>query len=169
VALSAPTVRPIEERDWEQVHQIVVETATAGETYAMEVPASLAETREFWSAQHVVVAVDGETVLGTAKLGPNRPAQGAHVGTAGFMVARTARGRGVGRALAEHAVEWHRAHGFRGIQFNAVVSTNTSAVRLWRSLGFETVGVVPGAFRLPDGEYVDLLVMHLDLKDSTSD
>jgi GNAT superfamily N-acetyltransferase len=169
VALTPPSVRPIEERDWEQVHQIVVEVASAGETYAMDVPASVVETRDFWSGQHVVVAVDGEHVLGSAKMGPNRPAQGAHVGTAGFMVASAARGRGVGRALAEHAVEWHREHGFRGIQFNAVVSTNTSAVRLWESLGFETVGVVPGAYRLPSGKYVDLLVMHLDLKDSDGD
>ena len=169
MALSPPLVRPLEERDWEQVHEIVVEVASAGETYAMDVPASQAETREFWSGQHVVVAVDGETVLGSAKMGPNRPAQGAHVGTAGFMVGSAARGRGVGRALAEHAVEWHRDQGFRGIQFNAVVSTNTSALRLWQALGFETIGVVPGAFRLPSGEYADLHVMYLDLKDSTSD
>ena len=169
MALSSPQVRPLEERDWAQVHAIVVEVASAGETYAMDVPASVEQTQEFWSGQHVVVAVDGETVLGSAKMGPNRPSQGAHVGTAGFMVGAAARGRGIGRALAEHMVEWHRAQGFRGIQFNAVVSTNTSAVHLWQSLGFETVGRVPGAFRLPSGEYADLLVMHLDLKDSTSD
>jgi L-amino acid N-acyltransferase YncA len=168
VALSSAQIRPIdlrrlEEGDWPQVHEIVVEVASAGETYAMDVPASVEETREFWSGQHVVVAVEGETVLGSAKMGPNRPAQGAHVGTASFVVGGAARGRGVGRALAEHMVEWHRATGFRGIQFNAVVSTNTSAVRLWQSLGFETIGRVPGAFRLPDGEYVDLLVMYLPL------
>jgi hypothetical protein len=66
-------------------------------------------------------------------------------------------------------VAWHRANGFRGIQFNAVVSTNTSAVRLWHDLGFTTVGLVPGAFRLPSGEYADLHVMYLDLTDSTGD
>ncbi len=163
MALSQPQIRPLEERDWEQVHAIVVEVASAGETYAMEVPLSLEETRELWSGQHVVVAVEGETVVGSATMGPNRPAQGAHVGTAGFMVGAAARGHGVGRALAEHVVAWHRAQGFRGIQFNAVVSTNTSAVHLWHALGFETVGRVPGAFRLPSGEYADLLVMYLGL------
>jgi ribosomal protein S18 acetylase RimI-like enzyme len=60
-------------------------------------------------------------------------------------------------------VAWHRDQGYRGIQFNAVVSTNTAAVRLWRSLGFEVVGTVPGAFRLPDATYADLHVMYLDL------
>lgn len=162
-------IRPIQDADWPQVHQIVVEVATAGETYAMDVPASVEQTRESWTGQHVVVAEDDGRVLGSAKMGPNRPAQGAHVGTASFMVGSAARGRGVGRALAEHVVAWHREHDFRGIQFNAVVSTNTSAVRLWESLGFETIGLVPGAFRLPSGQYVDLHVMYLDLKDSPSD
>ena len=71
--------------------------------------------------EHVVVAVDGDTVLGSAKMGPNRPAQGAHVGTASFMVGSAARGRGIGRALGEYAVDWLRANGFDAIQFNAVV------------------------------------------------
>ena len=65
------------------------------------------------------------------------------------MVAPEARGRGVGRALAEHVVQWHRDEGYRGIQFNAVVETNVAAVRLWQDLGFEIVGTVPGAFRSP--------------------
>jgi GNAT superfamily N-acetyltransferase len=155
----------VQETDWPQVHDLVVEVASAGETYAMDVPESVAETREFWTGRQVVVAVDEATVLGSAKMGPNRPAQGAHVGTASFVVAPAARGRGIGRALGEYAVEWHRAEGFAGIQFNAVVSTNTGAVKLWQSLGFETIGTVPGAFRLPDSSYVDLLVMYLRLED----
>ena len=159
----ALTVRPLEEADWPQVHAVVVEVARDGRTYAMDVPADVAGTRAFRSGDLLVVAVDGDTVLGTAKAGPNRPAAGAHVGTASFMVGEAARGHGVGRALGRYVVEWHRSAGFRAIQFNAVVSTNTSAVRLWRSLGFEVVGTVPGAFALPEGSYADLLVMHLDL------
>jgi GNAT superfamily N-acetyltransferase len=168
--MSEIAIRPITEADWPQVHALVVEVATAGETYAMDVPASEDETRAFWAGQHVVVAVDGDRVLGSAKMGPNRPAQGAHVGTAAFMVGSAARGRGVGRLLGEYAVEWHRTHGFAAIQFNAVVSTNTAALALWRSLGFETIGVVPDGFRLPGDEesYADLHVMHLRVKDSRS-
>ena len=163
-------IRPLEEHDWPRVHDLVVEVATVGETYAMDVPASLQETRGFWTGQQVVVATDEDTVLGSAKMGPNRPAQGAHVGTASFMVGSLARGRGIGRALGEHVVQWHRDHGFHAIQFSAVVSTNTAAIRLWQSLGFEIVGTVPEAFRLPDDgraeAYADLHVMYLDLKDS---
>jgi L-amino acid N-acyltransferase YncA len=166
--LSKPRIRTIEDADWPQVHALLVEVASAGKTYAMDVPQSLEETRELWSGQLVVVAVDGDTVLGSAKMGPNPPAQGAHVGTATFIVGTAARGCGIGRAMGEYAVEWHRANGFAAIQFNAVVSTNTAAVRLWQSLGFETIGTLPDAFRLPDVEggssYADLHVMYLRLE-----
>jgi L-amino acid N-acyltransferase YncA len=167
MGVSTPTIRPLAEADWPQVHDLVVEVASAGETYAMDVPRTVAETRELWTGQHLVVAVAGEReteqVLGTATMGPNRPAQGSHVATASFMVGSGARGRGIGRLLGEYAVEWLRANGFAAIQFNAVVSSNTPAVRLWHALGFETVGTVPGAFRLPDSSYADLHVMYLRL------
>lgn len=168
--MTAPVlVRPLAEQDWPQVHALVVEVARAGETYALEVPGDEQETRDFWAGELLAVAVDAEDpahVLGAAKAGPNRPAQGSHVGTASFMVAPEARGRGVGRLLGEHVVAWHREAGYAAIQFNAVVATNTAAVALWRSLGFGVVGRVPGAFRRPCGEVADLLVMHRDLADA---
>lgn len=79
------------------------------------------------------------------------------------MVAPQARGRGVGRRMAEHVVSWHREQGYRAIQFNAVVETNTVAVALWQSLGFTIIGTVPGAFESRTHGYVGLHVMHLDL------
>jgi GNAT superfamily N-acetyltransferase len=79
------------------------------------------------------------------------------------MVAAEARGLGVGRLLGEWVVDWHRRAGFQGIQFNAVVATNEVAVRLWRSLGFEVIGTVPGAFRSRRHGNVGLHVMFLAL------
>jgi GNAT superfamily N-acetyltransferase len=110
-----------------------------------------------------VVAVERDRVLGSAKMGPNRPGRGAHVATASFMVDPAAQGRGVGRALGEHVVAWAREAGYRAIQFNAVVETNTGAVRLWQSLGFRILATVPEAFDHPEHGYVGLHVMHLDL------
>jgi L-amino acid N-acyltransferase YncA len=160
-------IRPLEERDWPAVRGIIEEVATEGESYALAVPADDSEARGFWlhhgaDGAVVVAEVDG-AVVGSANMGPNRPVQGAHVGTASFVVGAAARGRGVGRALAQHVVDWHRQRGFRGIQFNAVVETNEVALRLWRSLGFAIVGTVPAAFRRPDGSYVGLHVMYLPL------
>jgi ribosomal protein S18 acetylase RimI-like enzyme len=79
------------------------------------------------------------------------------------MVGSAARGRGVGRAVAEDALSWARATGFRAMQFNAVAETNGAAVRLYESLGFSIVGTVPEAFAHPDHGSVGLHIMHRHL------
>ncbi len=159
-------IRPATADDWESIWPVFRDTVAAGETYAYPDDLTAEQARELWITPPpgaTVVLEDDGLLLGTAKMGPNRPGRGDHVGTASFLVAESARGRGVGRALAEHVVAWHREQGFRGIQFNAVVETNTAAVRLWQSLGFEIVGTVPGAFRSASHGYVGLHVMHLRL------
>ena len=158
------TLRDWREDDWADFEPILREVVEDGRTYTIDRDIDDAAARAFWAeAAHRVVAESGGVLLGAAKMGPNRPAQGAHVGTASFMVSAAARGRGVGRALGEYAVDWHRRQGFLAIQFNAVVASNHAAVALWRSLGFQVVGTVPEAFALPDGSLDALLVMHLDL------
>jgi len=79
------------------------------------------------------------------------------------MVDPAQSGRGVGRALALHFIDWARTSGYRGIQFNAVVETNHAAVRLWQSLGFEILATVPEAFHHARHGYVGLHVMFLRL------
>ena len=160
------TIRRAKDADWPQIWPIFDATVRAGETYAYPSDLTSDSARDLWMEPppgQTVVLEDGRSILGTAKMGPNRPGPGNHIGTASFMVAPEARGRGVGRALAEHVVQWHRDEGYRGIQFNAVVETNVAAVRLWQALGFEIVGTVPGAFRSPSQGYVGLHVMFLPL------
>lgn len=160
------TIRPATSQDWPRIWPFFSATVEAGETYTYPVGLSSNEGRDLWLRPppgHTVLLEDGGEVLGSATMGPNRPGNGDHVGTASFMVAPAARGRGVGRALGDYVLAWHREQGFRGIQFNAVVETNVAGVRLWRSLGFEVVGTVPGAFRSPSSGYVGLQVMYLSL------
>lgn len=159
-------IRPARDDDWPRIWPFFDATVQAGETYAFPLDLTEETGRGWWMESPpglTVVLEEAGTLLGSAKMGPNRPGRGDHVGTASFMVAPEARGRGVGRRLGEHVVQWHRDQGFRAIQFNAVVETNTAAVALWRSLGFTVVGTVPGAFRSATHGYVGLHVMHLDL------
>ncbi|WP_344772178.1 GNAT family N-acetyltransferase [Nocardioides panacisoli] len=160
-------IRPATTDDWPRIHPFFAAIVEDGETYAYPEGLSSEAARDLWfggGGAVVVLEEDGE-VLGSARMGANRPGRGDHVGTASFMVAEAARGRGVGRRLAEHVVQWHREQGFRGIQFNAVVETNTAAVRLWQDLGFRVVGTVPGAFRSRRHGFVGLHVMYLDLEE----
>lgn len=157
-------IREFTDDDWAAVQPIWREVIEAGETYCADPAMSDEDARAYWlSDQHTVVALVGDEVVGSAHCGPNRTAQGSHIGTASFIVSASARGRGVGRALGGYVVGWLLASGFRGIQFNAVVSSNTAAVSLWESLGFVVVGTVPGAFQRPSGECVGLQVMFREL------
>ncbi len=160
------SVREATDADWPLVFPFFRAVVDAGRTYAYPEGLPADDARPLWMERppgRTVVAVDGDAVVGSAKMGPNRPGRGSHVATASFLVDPAAQGRGVGRLLGEHVVAWARGAGYRGIQFNAVVETNAPAVALWRSLGFVVVGTVPGAFRHPEHGFVGLHVMHLDL------
>jgi GNAT superfamily N-acetyltransferase len=164
--VSDPRIRAAVDDDWLRIWPVFAAIVAEGETYAFPEDLTLEAGRGWWMESPpglTVVLEDGGRLLGTAKMGPNRPGRGDHVGTASFMVDPSAQGRGVGRALASYAVGWHREQGFAGIQFNAVVETNLPAVHLWQSLGFEIVGTVPGAFRSARHGRVGLHVMYLPL------
>ena len=164
--MSDLVIRPATADDWAAIFPIIQHVVREGETYALPASLSSDAAREYWMeqppAQTVVAELHG-AIVGTAKMGPNRPGHGDHIGTASFMVDQTVRGAGVGRRLGEYVIDWHRRQGYEGIQFNAVVASNEAAVRLWRSLGFEIVGTVPNAFRSPSHGRVGLHVMFLAL------
>jgi L-amino acid N-acyltransferase YncA len=160
-------IREATAADWPAIRPFFRRIVEAGETYAYDPEMDDAEARAMWMVappgRTVVAVTQGGEVVGTANMYPNRPGRGAHIASASFMVDAEYRGRGVGRALGEHVLDWARAEGYRGIQFNAVVETNTGAVALWRSLGFEVIGTVPEAFRHPSEGYVGLHVMYRSL------
>jgi L-amino acid N-acyltransferase YncA len=156
-------IREFVEADWPQVAAIVAEVVQAADTFTYQPVMTDAQARDVWVESPpglTVVAVDGDRVLGTAKMGANRAGPGSHVATASFMVAADARGRGVGTALCRFALDWARERGFAGMQFNAVAESNQAAVAVYQRLGFSIVGTVPGAFAHPTLGRVGLHVMY---------
>lgn len=163
-------IREATDDDWTEIWPFFRDIVAEGETYAYPLDLTSDAAQTLWmepSPGRTVVTVEGTghaaTVLGTAKMGPNRPGRGSHVATASFMVSPTAQGRGIGRSLGTYAVAWAREAGFRSMQFNAVVDTNAAAVHLWHSLGFTTIGVAPDAFDSRAHGLVGLHVMHRQL------
>jgi len=155
--------------DWPAIWPFLHGIVAAGDTYTWDPDVTADQARAMWMLPppgRTVVAVDDDgTVLGTAKSGPNHMGPAAHVAGASFMVDPAHAGRGVGRALGEHVIARARADGYRVMQFNAVVATNTAAVALWKSLGFEVLGTLPEGFHHPVHGYVGLHVMHRRLQE----
>jgi L-amino acid N-acyltransferase YncA len=159
------TIRAAIETDRDAIWEIFHAVVASGDTYAFDPRISREDALAYWFREdtHTYVAAQDRHVVGTYILRPNQPGSGSHVANAAFMVAPTARGQGIGRAMGEHCLSEARRLGFRAMQFNFVVSTNESAIRLWQQLGFKIVGTLPGAFRHPEKGYVDVYVMFRSL------
>jgi L-amino acid N-acyltransferase YncA len=147
------------------IWDIFREVVAARDTYAFDPGMSRQDALGYWfqTNTRTYVAESSGRIVGTYILRPNQSGGGSHVANAAFMVAPVARGRGIGRAMAEHCLTEGRRLGFRAMQFNFVVSTNDPALRLWQTLGFKIVGTLPGAFRHPEKGYVDVYVMFRSL------
>jgi len=148
-----------------KIWSIIEPVIRAGETYPLPRDMSEADAVSYWLApdKETFVAEDGGRLVGTYYLRANTTGGGAHVANCGYITAPDAVGRGVARTMCQHSLNEAKARGFRAMQFNLVISTNTRAVALWQAMGFKIVGRLPGAFRHPSQGYVDALVMFQDL------
>ena len=160
-------IRPAINADHDAIWNIFHEIIATGDTYAFDPQMPREEALAYWlrADTHTYIAEENDSVVGTYILRPNQSGPGSHIANAAFMVARDAEGAGVGRRMAEHCLTEARRMGFRAMQFNFVVSTNTRAIHLWKQLGFKIVGTLPGAFRHPEKGYVDVYVMFCSLVD----
>lgn len=115
---------------------------------------------EFFSAQSFTgVAVDNDSgeAVGMYILHPNNVGRCGHICNASYAVRRDLRGKHIGEILVRHCMEKAKELGFRILQFNAVVKTNSAAIRLYKRLGFTQLGVIPGGFRMNNGTYEDII------------
>jgi L-amino acid N-acyltransferase YncA len=158
-------IRTATNADRDAIWRIFREIIATGNTYAFDPTMSREQALAYWfrADTHTYVAEEDGGVVGTYILRPNQSGPGSHVANAAFMVARGAEGAGVGRRMAEHCLSEARRMGFRGMQFNFVVSVNTRAIHLWKQLGFKIVGTLPDAFEHPEKGYVDVYVMFRSL------
>lgn len=154
-------IRPATPADAAAIWAIIEPMIRAGETYTLDRDMGEGDALAYWFGpdKETFVAEDEGTILGTYYLRANQAGGGAHVANAGYVTGAAATGRGVARAMGQHSIDHAKALGFRAMQFNFVVSSNVRAAGLWRSLGFEVVGRLPGAFDHPADGFVDALVM----------
>lgn len=156
------SIRPYRSSDAGAVAAMLHPVFAAGRTYAVDRDLGPEGALAYWTGagRRVFVAEDADgTPLGTCYLVRNQAGGGAHVANAGFVTAEAATGRGVARAMLTHVEAAARDAGFRAMQFNFVLASNTRAVTTWERAGYAVVGRLPEAFLHPDLGYVDALVM----------
>lgn len=155
-------IREATREDFDQIWPIFHEIVAAGETYAYSRDTTREQALSLWidgPRKTYVLEEDGK-ILGTYYIKTNQTGPGDHVCNCGYMVSSAARGRGLATAMCEHSQEIARELGYKAMQFNFVASGNEGAVRLWKKLGFATVGRLPKAFHHPSKGYIDALVMY---------
>ena len=158
-------IRPSTHADHEAIWAILEPAFSAGGSYAIDPDISREDALDYWlgtDRESFVFEQDG-AVLGTYYLRTNASGGGSHVCNCGYITAPAAAGRGIARRMCLHSLDQARARGYRAMQFNFVVATNTRAIDLWQTLGFATVGTLPGAFNHPRHGMVDALVMYQSL------
>ncbi len=158
-------IRTIQETDLDPIWEIFREVVKTGDTYVFEPNISKVVALKNWVGEKFftyVAEIDGE-VLGTYIVKQNQQGLGSHIANASYMVHPTAHGKGIGRAMAEHSIQEAKKLSFKAIQFNLVVATNLSAIKLWKKMGFEIIGTIPGAFKNMNQEFVDAHIMYLKL------
>ena len=156
------SIRRFYPTDWPNLWQLLQATFSAGDTYTFSPQSTEAEIYKAWielpSATFVATNEAGH-ILGTYFIKPNQPGLGSHVCNCGYVVSKEAQGQGIASQMCEYSQKLALEMGFRAMQFNFVVATNTGAVRLWQKLGFEIVGTLPGVFKHQKLGFVDALVM----------
>ena len=154
-------IRAANEKDFAAIWKIFKAIIERGDTYVNDANTTADEAYAKWmsdKADTFVAEKDGK-ILGAYLIKPNQVGRGSHVGNASYIVDEAARGQGLGKALAQHSIASAKDLGYRAIQFNFVVSTNEAAVKLWKSVGFKIIGIVPQAFNHKALGYVDAYVM----------
>jgi len=175
-------IRKANEEDKPEIWKIIKAVIATGDTYVFAPDSSEEEMLAYWMSpeKHTYVAVWSEPprsagilsddlhntngrIVGTFFLKANQPGLGAHVGNAGYMVAPFAKGKRVGRTMAEYSLEEARRLGFHSIQFNFVVKSNAVAVKLWQDVGFEIIGEIPNAFNHAQNGLTNAYIMYRKL------
>ena len=154
------------EKDYDKIWDIFSNVIKTGDTYVFDPNTPKEALHKHWFADYIdtFVAVDNDdTIVGTYIIKPNQIDLGNHIANCGYMVNPNYQGRGIGKLLCEHSLEFAKQKGYVGIQFNIVVSTNTNAVKLWKKLGFEIIGTTPKGFRHAALGLVDTYIMFKQL------
>jgi len=155
-------IRTATSHDFDEIWPILQEAFSKGDTYVFSPDMPKDEGLIAWMEVPwaTYVALKNNQIVGTYFIKPNQPGLGSHICNAGYVVKADARGEGIGKAMCEHSLAEAKLLGFKGMQYNFVVSTNQTAIKLWGKCGFNKAGVLHNAYNHKEKGFVDAYVMY---------
>jgi len=158
-------IRRAKNDDYDAIWAMVEPVIREGETYPLPRDLGREGGLAYWFApdKDIFVAEQNGHLVGLYYIRPNNQGPGDHICNCGYVTDATLRGQGIAQKLCQHSLEYARQSGYRGMQYNLVVSTNESAVYLWQKMGFRIVGTLPMAFHHPTEGDVEAFVMFQEL------
>jgi len=160
------TIREYTPHDIPKMQTIWNEIVEAGNAFPQtELLSPKAATELFADQSFTGVAEHQESgeIVGLYILHPNNIGRCGHISNASYAVKTAVRGQHIGEQLVRHSIVRGQELGFRLLQFNAVVKTNHGAIHLYKKLGFQQLGVIPGGFYMKDGTYEDIIPFYRTL------
>lgn len=153
--------REFQEGDLPAMCKIWNEVVEAGNAFPQTNTLTVDEARVFFGEQSLTQVADvNGIVFGLYILHPNNIGRCAHTANASYAVASGSRGLGLGRELVKDSLRQAARLGFKGLQFNAVVESNATAIHLYESLDFTYVGTIPNGFINATGEFEDMRIYY---------
>ena len=157
-------VRQYNKADLEAMIRIWNEVVEEGVAFPQEDLLTPETGKQFFASQtYCAVAEENGRIYGLYILHPNNVGRCGHISNASYAVKKNKRGQHIGEFLVKDCLAKAKEIGFRILQFNAVVATNTSALKLYKKLGFTQLGVIPKGFLLKDGNYEDIIPHYIEL------
>ena len=150
-------IRKFEDKDLPAMIAIWNEIVEEGIAFPQEEPLTSETGKAFFESQsYTGVADDDGKIVGLYILHPNNVGRCGHICNASYAVDSRVRGLHIGEKLVLDCMEQGAKLGYKVLQFNAVVESNTHARHLYERLGFKQRGTIPGGFRMKDGHYENI-------------
>ncbi len=157
-------IRAYRESDVPEMVRVWNEVVEEGVAFPQLEPLDEESGKAFFAAQtHCGVAEDDGKIVGMYILHPNNVGRCGHIANASYAVDSTCRGKHIGEQLVRDCLAQAKEHGFKILQFNAVVENNIHARHLYERLGFVQLGTIPGGFKMKDGSYQNICLYYYEL------
>ncbi len=137
-----------------------------GNSFPQTETLDLNSARDFFDSQSytgAAILTENHEVVGVYILHPNNVGRCGHICNASYAVKKDKRGMHIGETMVKDCIKKGRELGFKILQFNAVVKSNTPALELYKKLGFKQLGIIPNGFLMKDGRYEDIIPHYIEL------